>query len=126
MILTGAALYVDLPWPPRVLHPNARVHWGQRARSAKKARADAAWAARAAGIKKSTASGLHVTAVFTPPDARVRDEADMLSNIKAALDGISDATGIDDSKFKVAIRREPPRKPGAVRLEIREISKCTD
>lgn len=122
MILTGASLYVDLPWPSRVLHPNARVHWGQRARSAKKARFDAAWSARSAGVGRMEATALKVTAVFTPPDARRRDADGMLSNIKPYLDGIADVVGVDDSKWTIAIRREPARKPGSVRIEIQEIT----
>lgn len=121
MILTGAALYVDLPWPPRVLHPNERPHWAQRARAAKKARTQAAWAARAAGIRRLDSQDLRVTAVFTPPDRRARDDDGMLSNIKSYLDGISDVIGVDDSKWKLAMRREPARKPGSVRIEIEEV-----
>lgn len=30
--------------------------------------------------------------------------------------------GVDDSKWNLAIRREPPRKPGGVRIEIREVT----
>lgn len=29
--------------------------------------------------------------------------------------------GVDDSKWKLAIRREPARKPGSVRIEIEEV-----
>lgn len=110
------SLTLDLPWPSRDLHPNARVHWAKRAKAAKKARADAAWTARAAGIGKIEADALSVTAVFSPPDSRARDVDGMLSNIKAYLDGLADVIGVDDSRWQIAIRREAPRPLGSVRI----------
>lgn len=109
---------IDLPWPPRVLHPNARVHWGKRAKAAKKARADAMWATRAVVVDPIIADALRVTTIFTPPDNRPRDEDGMLSNIKSYLDGIADVVGVDDSKWRITIRKEAPRPLGNVRIEI--------
>lgn len=111
-------MHVDLPWPSRVLHPNARVHWGKRAKAAKAARLAAAWAAKAAKLGPIEADLLKVTAVFSPPDDRPRDDDGMLSNIKSYLDGIADVIGIDDSRFRTFIRREPKRPGGNVRIEI--------
>lgn len=114
---------VDLPWPPRELHPNDRPHWAVKARKTKAARRDAAWAAKAAGIKPSTAPKAHVTAIFTPPVNRARDLDGMVTNIKPYLDGIADVIGIDDSKWTLGEPRfEPAKAPGFVRLEIREIA----
>lgn len=111
-------LSITLPWPSRVLHPNARVHWAQKAKAAKIARIDAGWAAQAAGARKMNADALHVTATFTPPSKRRMDADGLLSNIKSHLDGIADVIGVDDSNWTISIRREAPRKPGAVRIEI--------
>jgi len=116
------ALILDLPWPSRDLHPNARVHWSKRAKAAKKARADAGWAAKGAGAKKVDALALQVTVTFSPPDNRVRDVDGMLSNCKSYLDGIADVIGVDDSKWQITIRRSDPVKGGAVRFEIEDIS----
>lgn len=74
-----------------------------------------------AGIRKGDfdlPAALKVTCVFAPPDARKRDADGMLSSIKNFLDGISDAIGVDDSRFEIAIRREPPTKGGSVRIEL--------
>lgn len=109
---------IDLPWPSRVLHPNGRKHWAVKAKATKQARADAGWAAKAAGVKRIDATGLVVTAVFSPPDRRPRDRDGMLSSIKAYLDGIADVIGIDDSLWEIAIRKAPPRQGGNVRIEI--------
>ena len=42
----------------------------------------------------------------------------MLSACKAYFDGIADFIGVDDSKWSIAIRREPVVKGGAVRIEL--------
>lgn len=118
-------LSIDLPWPSRVLHPNARSHYMAKAKVAKKARADAAWIAKAAGIRRSDPDipqFLKVTIIFCPPDNRRRDLDGMLSSLKSALDGIADATGVDDSKWEIALRREAPVKGGLVRIQIEDAS----
>lgn len=111
-------MQVTLPWPNRNLHPNARVHWSKRARSARIAREQAGWEAVQAGFEPMDAAALAVTLTFTPPDRRPRDQDGMLSNCKSYLDGIADVLGVDDSKWSISLRREPPRAPGAVRIQI--------
>lgn len=111
-------LSIDLPWPHRGLHPNARLHWAAKAKLTKKARTDAAWLAKAAGAGTLAVGALDVTATFLPPDARRRDTDGMFSSIKAYLDGLADATGIDDSHFNLSIRRGEIVRNGLVRLEI--------
>jgi hypothetical protein len=66
-------LTIDLPWPHRALHPNARIHWGAKSKHTKKARSDAAILARAAGAHSLRADRLNVTVTIMPPDARRRD-----------------------------------------------------
>ncbi len=115
---------ISLAWPPSELLPNSRVHWAVRARKAKNARTVAAWTAREAGIRPGDPDipqALKVTAVFSPPDNRRRDVDGMLSSIKSYLDGISDAIGIDDSKWEIAMRREPKTKGGSVRIELEAV-----
>lgn len=111
-------LSVELPWPSRTLHPNARVHHMARARAAKNARADAGWAAKASGIRRISADALKVTAIFFPPDNRRRDRDGMLSACKSYFDGIADVIGVDDHRWDIAIRKGDPRPNGAVRIEI--------
>jgi len=111
---------VELPWPDRRLHPNARVHWAAKAKAVKQARTDAAWWAKAAGVRPSKAQALNVSVVFFPPDKRRRDTDGMLSACKAYIDGIADAIGVDDSAWNLSMRRDEPREYGAVRFEIQE------
>lgn len=114
---------LDLPWPSPDLFPNARVHWARKAKAVKTARMDAEWMAKVAGIRPNDPdipSALKVTAVFFPPDNRVRDEDNMLAACKAYFDGLSKFIGVDDSKWSIAIRRSDPVKHGLVTIEIEE------
>ena len=112
---------VELPWPPRILHPNARAHRMAQARVIKTARADAGWWAKAAGVKPMRkAQGLNVSMTFFPPDKRRRDTDGMLSACKAYIDGIADVVGVDDSLWTISMKRGELREFGAVRFDIEE------
>lgn len=86
-----------LPWFERALHPNARVHHYVLAKKKSEARELAfALASDCTGFVEAPIS---VTILVTPPDKRRRDLLDCGSALKAALDGISDAIGVDDRFF---------------------------
>jgi crossover junction endodeoxyribonuclease RusA len=119
---------VELPWPSRDLHPNARVHWARKAKATKQARSDAAWLALSSGVRTYDFAGadrLGVTLVFIPPDNRARDTDGMISSVKGYCDGIADVVGVYDSKWVLSIRREEPRKPGFVRVEISSVASAS-
>ena len=105
---------VRLPWPSKDLSPNARVHWAKRSAAAKKARRDACILCQAAGCRALDAKRLTVEITFYPPDARARDTDNMLASVKSALDGVSDATGVDDSLWNYGLVRGEPVKGGGV------------
>jgi crossover junction endodeoxyribonuclease RusA len=93
---------VTLPWPDRMLSPNAREHWSVVSKKKRKAR-QFAWA-MALDAKAATLvhASLSVSIVFHPPDRRARDLDNMLASMKSALDGIADACGVDDSRWAFA------------------------
>jgi len=94
---------VILPWPPKELSPNARVHWAKLAKVKKSYRSACASLARQEGLSsafRSAAGVLHVSLVFVPPDRRQRDQDNMLAAMKSGLDGLADAIGIDDRRFR--------------------------
>ena len=93
-----------LPWPNPKLSPNARVHWSVLAREKKKAKRDAYYAALEAGVKKIEADKVNVTVKFFPPDKRRRDSDNAIASMKAAIDGISLALGVDDSRFGLSFQ----------------------
>ena len=111
-----------LPWPARALHPNARVHWRTKAAETKKARQSAFYLARQAGWAPGTvpAEGkLRLQVDFIPPDRRRRDDDGMPAAFKAWRDGLADALGIDDHRFRsVPGLLDEPVANGAVRVRI--------
>lgn len=108
---------IELPWPPRELHPNARPHYHAKASAAKAYREAAYWTAyNADPIWSASESGfVPATVSFYPPDKRRRDLDGMLSNVKAGLDGIADAYRLNDFELNpITIRRCEPVKGGLV------------
>lgn len=92
---------VTLPWPPTALSPNARVHWAKRARAASAYRMACGWACKAAGLEAPEGDRIDLFVVFVPPTRRNRDDDNLVASFKAGRDGIADALGIDDRRFRV-------------------------
>lgn len=116
--MTAAEWRIDLPWPAKALHPNARPHWSKKASSVKAARFAARELAKSVG--KIEADAVKVTCIFSPPPVkRNRDADNLVAACKPYFDGIADAIGIDDSRFH---HQAPvwgiPRKGGNVRIQI--------
>ena len=107
---------VDLPWPDKRLSPNARVHWARKALVVKKARVDAAWAAREAGLQGIPATAIKATIIFSPKTARAYDLDNALASLKPAIDGIAAVVGVDDSRWNFELCRGLPCKGGKVRI----------
>ncbi len=112
-------LTIELPWYPKELSPNARVHWAVKANAVKKYRHACAWAARAQGLMPSNADEVVMTIEFREPDKRPRNKDNMIASIKALQDGLMDAIGIDDSKFVVAHKIGQVAKRGKVIVTIK-------
>jgi crossover junction endodeoxyribonuclease RusA len=90
---------VDLPWPAKALHPNQRPHWSKKAAATKAARFAARETAKTIG--RIDAEAIRVTCVFSPPMIkRNRDADNLIAACKAYFDGIADAIGMDDSRFR--------------------------
>jgi crossover junction endodeoxyribonuclease RusA len=112
-------MIVTLPWPPKELSPNARVHWAKKAKAAKGYGIDAHFASFARGNSPPPAGSAPLVSItFYPPDNRRRDLDNMLASIKSGLDGIASAIGIDDSKWSLTIRKGEPVKGGRVIVEV--------
>jgi len=113
---------VVLPWPDRMLSPNARVHWSQKAKVVRAAR-NAAWALslEAKVPRMSVSARPRVEIEFCPPDRRRRDTDNCIASAKASMDGLADALGVDDSRFISTYRMADPVKGGAVIVTVRGI-----
>ena len=87
----------NLSWPSKDLSSNSRVHWSRRSGAVKAYRAEA-WAM----AMQSGANGDLIRFEYHPPDMRRRDAQNMPHMLKAAIDGMADAMGRDDSNFECA------------------------
>lgn len=108
---------IVLPWPHKDLSPNARVHRMAKAKVAKEYRAACCWLVKAERINDLEAP-LHIRITFCPPDRRRRDLDNMLAALKAGLDGVSDAIGVDDVHWSLSMYRADPTPDGAVVIQI--------
>ena len=84
---------VELPWPPKELSPNARVHWASRHRKAKQYREACYLLAKQAGLTAPREGRLLLMMEFVPPDRRRRDDDNMVGAFKYARDGLAAAGG---------------------------------
>lgn len=106
---------IILPWPPKELSPNARIHFRAKAAAVKAYREQAYWIARAAEVPPvGTDGGIALRFDFHPPDKRRRDLDNMLASIKSGVDGIADALCVDDQRFGFWLSREAPVKGGRI------------
>lgn len=110
-------MIATMPWPQRILSPNARAHWAQIARAKKALRTEWAWQAKAQGMGEVACKALTLHLEFVPPDRRARDMDNMLAACKAGLDGLSDVLGVDDSKWKLSLSVSP-QIGGFVRVRV--------
>lgn len=91
---------VTLPWPPRILSPNGRGHYMAKHRATTKARGEAKMLAKAARLRAPAEGPIHLRITFHPPGNHGYDRDNLLASIKASLDGIADAMGVDDNRFR--------------------------
>lgn len=108
-------ILIELPWPPRILSPNARAHWAPKSKAAKKYRETAHWLTLAAASMDDlafvqSADVLHLWLQFYPPDYRKRDDDNAFASFKNARDGIAAALQVDDSKFRMHPRLMPEKR----------------
>lgn len=90
-----------LPWPPKMLSPNARAHWSVKSK-ATKAYNHACWAlCKESGMVAPDSGDIHLVVDYYPPDRRARDQDNMISSSKALFDGIAAALGVNDKRFKL-------------------------
>lgn len=112
-------LNLTLPWPPRGLNPNARLHWAVLAKLKAKYKDACAWTATQQGARKLNSDRLHLDITFSAPSRRAYDLDNALASIKAGLDGLADVLGVDDSRWSLSIRKS--ENIGAlIRIRVRE------
>lgn len=112
---------MTLPWPPKELSPNARVHWSKKSRASRQYRAVCFVRCRQAKLRAPAGKALLVLE-FVPPNRRRRDDDNLVAAFKSGRDGLADALGIDDSCFVTQFSvSDEVVKGGAVRVRVMEV-----
>ena len=107
---------VLLPWPPKVLSPNARAHWRARSKAAKAYRYSCFMGAKLGGLV-APVGRLLLVIEFLPPNRARRDDDNLIAAFKSGRDGLADALGVDDSLFVTQCMLSDEVRPGgAVRV----------
>jgi crossover junction endodeoxyribonuclease RusA len=89
-----------LSWPARPLWQNSHAHWAAKAKATKAARREACVLAQQAALHRLGAISANLEFEFHPPNrSRATDIQNMPATMKAAIDGIADAMGVDDKVF---------------------------
>jgi crossover junction endodeoxyribonuclease RusA len=105
---------ITLPWPPKELNPNKRLHWAVR-NTHKVIYRDACHLLTVQAKAAVTGDGpIAITIDFYPPDRRHRDDDNMISAFKAGRDGLANALGVNDRRFQPVYRFNDPVKGGCV------------
>ena len=117
---------ICLPWPPKDCSPNARCHWGKKAKAAATYRRACFYDSLNQNIEAMRGPKTFRMAIqFAPPDKRARDDDNLIAMFKPGRDGLADALSVDDQHIKIgAIDIIKPERPGAVyvTLEAMEIN----
>ena len=111
------SLTLTLPWPPKELSPNARLHWSKLARAKKSYRATCFWTAIQQGARRVDATKLYLSLTFFAPSRRAYDLDNALARMKSGLDGLADVLGVDDKHWSLSIARAD-EIGGFVRVEV--------
>ena len=105
-------LTIYLPWPPKELSPNTRLHWSKLARAKRVYRAVCASESASQGVCSTTALKARISLVFTQPTKRGYDLDNLVARMKSGLDGLADTLGLDDRHWALSIERADAPKPG--------------
>jgi crossover junction endodeoxyribonuclease RusA len=115
----------ELPWPPKDLSPNARHHWAAAAKAKKAYRTRCRQVGEGSGLgmvpKAFQAVLVHLA--FIPPDKRRRDWDNMVASMKSGLDGLADAMGVDDSRWRLSFDvSDDPVEGGRVLVSVEVVA----
>lgn len=115
---------VVIAWPDKRLTPHAKGGWSKKYKATKAAKHEAWALALEAGVRPDPEALIFVT--YHPPDRLLRDAQNMPGRLKAAIDGIALAMGVDDIGFRVrfADRFEEVKEGGCVIFDIRRESEA--
>ena len=108
---------ISLPFPPASLSGHAKGHWRAKSAETAKYRGWARLATLAAKPAVPETGDIIVKVRFIPPNLR-GDRTNFPNRMKAYLDGIADALGVNDARFLPQFEFYPPQKPGRVEVVV--------
>ncbi|KZY05251.1 MULTISPECIES: hypothetical protein [unclassified Sulfitobacter] len=121
--LKGKLQSFSVPFPPALLSPNSRAHWGA-INKAKKAYQRAVWAVmKEQKVRRMEDASITIEMTFYPPANYAYDDDNLIARMKYGRDTIASVIGVDDRIFRQAIpiisSAEPPH--GRVQITLRPI-----
>lgn len=111
---------ITLPWPPKELNPNWTGKLRDKLRAKKNYKHDCFYLSQEVLGKHSKwlvqwqGSKVALTVDYFPPDARHRDDDNMVGAFKYGRDMVAQAIGVDDKHFAPVNRFNDPVKGGKV------------
>lgn len=109
---------IRCPYPPKPLWPNSRTHWGLKSRTAKSYRYACEILAKEQNVHKATWPDGEILIHLTFHPAGNPDDDNLEAAFKPGRDGIADAMGVDDGRFKVTREIGHKVKGGCVLVQI--------
>lgn len=115
--MTGGT--ITLPWVSNALSPNEKQHPMQVHKARKRAKHDAFFATKSAKVSVPADGRIPYDLHFWPPGGGRYDEDNLIARMKAPLDGIAAALGVDDSRFKIReVHLHRAQRPGRVEVRL--------
>ena len=115
---------IRLPWPPSKTSKNGpQGDYFGKAKAAKKYKTTCAKECMARHVRQMDADRVQVDIEFFPPTAHAFDLDNILARAKQGLDAVSEAIGVDDSKWdRMTLTRGPKLRGGCLLVHIKPIS----
>jgi hypothetical protein len=109
-------------WPAEELWQNSRAHWSRKNRATAVAKHEARTLAIRAGIKAiAMRKAYRVEVTFCPSAMSRADRQNMPGAVKAHIDGIAHALGVDDRCFVPSFVFADKGGPGEVRFAVEAV-----
>jgi crossover junction endodeoxyribonuclease RusA len=106
---------IILPWPPSSLSGHNKGYWRAHYEITRKHRNWARLATLDAKVRTPGDGDIPIRIRFVPPNRR-GDRTNFPNRIKAYIDGIADALGVNDARFHPFYEFAEPEAPGRVEV----------
>lgn len=110
---------IRCPYPTKPLWPNSRTHWGLKSRAAKSYRHACCILAKEQRVHMVQWPEGQIDIHLTFHPSGNPDDDNLEAAFKSGRDGIADAMGVDDKRFKVTREVGEKVKGGCVLVQIK-------